>query len=87
MYIEREDGILAALKDIDKDAAKKTLLIGIQSSSNVVPYITQSSSYILVDCTTLEQAVAKDVSATIFKDVGAYMIDAPVSGGASVLPL
>lgn len=32
------------------------------------------------DCTTLDQAVAKDVSAQI-RTTGAQMIDAPVSGG------
>lgn len=36
---------------------------------------------LLVDCTTLDQSIAKDVSRRM-RELGAEMIDAPVSGGA-----
>jgi 3-hydroxyisobutyrate dehydrogenase len=42
------------------------------------------SESLLVDCTTLEQDVGKEVS-KIIRGLGAEMIDAPVSGGSSTL--
>jgi 3-hydroxyisobutyrate dehydrogenase len=41
---------------------------------------------LLIDCTTLDQSVAKEVARRM-KAMGAEMIDAPVSGGMSILPL
>lgn len=41
---------------------------------------------LLIDCTTLDQSVAKEVARRM-KAMGAEMIDAPVSGGTSVFLL
>lgn len=40
----------------------------------------QRSQTLFVDCTTLDPEVAKEVSRRV-RDLGASMIDAPVSGG------
>lgn len=54
-----ENGIAEALKELDEDKRRETLL---------------------VDSTTLDQAIAKDVASKML-EIGAAMVDAPVSGG------